>query len=80
MVFPHAAPHQHHPAQSAIASTRDVPMEVDSLSDGGSDPVKANVFGNTVFDDPSFRHVNPWLKKKHLTYNGMRKSICTRWR
>jgi hypothetical protein len=79
-VSPHAAPHQHHLSQSAITSTHDMPMEVDSLSDGRSNPVKANLFGNTVFDDPSFRVRKPTAAEMHLTYSGMRKTIYIRWR
>jgi hypothetical protein len=46
------------------ASTCDVPMEVDSSSDGRSDPGKANIFGNTVFDDPSFCACKPTAEEK----------------
>jgi hypothetical protein len=63
-VSPHVAPHQHHPSQSAVTSTHDMPMEVDSSSDGRSDPGKANLFGNTVFDDPSFRARKPTAAEK----------------
>jgi hypothetical protein len=64
MVSLHSAPHQHYPAQSAIASICEVPIEVDSSSDGGFDPGKANLFGNIVFDDPSFHaHKHPAAEK-----------------
>ena len=79
-VSPHAAPHQHHLSQSAVTSTCDVLMEVDSSSDGRSDPGKANLFGNTVFDDPSFHARKPTAAEMHLTCSGTRKTIYTRWR